>query len=109
MIFGVSLPAKLPRLTSVGRIAPSQPPRSKYLVRLRDGTINGASAPTGELFHFLLWANDGDNEEPAEEDTFRIKIWYEDGGEVVVYDNGFNRVIGGGSIVIHTGGKKGGK
>jgi hypothetical protein len=39
-------------------------------------------------------------------DTFRIKIWYKDGDEVVVYDNGFNQEIGGGSIVIHTGKKE---
>ena len=55
------------------------------------GTINGA----GE-YEFMLWAGDGS------QDTFRIKIWYEDGGnEVVVYDNGTDQAIGGGSIVVH--------
>jgi hypothetical protein len=57
------------------------------------GTINGA----GE-YRFMIWA--GDNEP----DTFRIKIWtegeFED--ETVVYDNGSDQTIGGGSIVIHT-------
>ena len=55
------------------------------------GTINGE----GE-YKFQIWAGDDD---PG---TFRIKIWYEDGGEVVVYDNGMNLPISGGSIVIHT-------
>ena len=56
------------------------------------GTINGE----GE-YRFMLWAGD-DNL-----DTFRIKIWWEDGdSEHVVYDNGFGQPIGGGSIVIHT-------
>jgi hypothetical protein len=35
-------------------------------------------------------------------DTFRIRIWYEGASEVLVYDNGFDQEIGGGSIVIHT-------
>jgi PKD repeat protein len=57
------------------------------------GTINGAGA-----YKFMLWAGDGSP------DTFRIKIYSEgpDGSEVVVYDNGFNQALGGGSIVIHT-------
>jgi hypothetical protein len=59
------------------------------------GTINGAGD-----YRFMLWAGDG-----APDDTFRIRIWYEDGVEVDVYDNGFDQVIDGGSIVIHTGGK----
>jgi hypothetical protein len=38
-------------------------------------------------------------------DTLRICIWWEDAGAVehVVYDNGFNQAIGGGSIVVHAG------
>jgi len=45
----------------------------------------------------MLWAGDNDH------DTFRIKNWYEvDGEKNVVYDNGMNQGIGGGSIVIHT-------
>ncbi len=44
----------------------------------------------------MTWATDGSP------DTFGIRIWWENGGENVVYDNGFNHAIGGGSIVIHT-------
>lgn len=57
------------------------------------GTINGV----GE-YKFQIWAQDLDP------DTFRIKIWEEDefGAETVIYDNGFDQEIGGGSIVIHT-------
>ena len=60
------------------------------------GTINGELAPTGEHYKFQLWAGDGDP------DTFRIKIWYEEAGtEVVVYDNGMDQPIAGGSIKVH--------
>jgi hypothetical protein len=59
------------------------------------GTINGGLAPTGNEFRFMLWAHDGP-------DTFRIKIWYEDSGEMVVYDNGFDQPISGGSIKVHS-------
>jgi PKD repeat protein len=56
------------------------------------GTINGMGD-----YRFMLWA--GDNYP----DTFRIRIWTEDGAgvETDVYDNGFDQAIGGGSIVIH--------
>jgi len=55
------------------------------------GTINGAGS-----YKFMLWAGDG------APDTFRIKIWEEPNGvETVVYDNGVQQPIGGGSIVIH--------
>jgi len=54
------------------------------------GFINGEGD-----YKFMLWAGDG-------LDTFRIRIWEENGGEIVVYDNGFNQPIGGGSIVVHT-------
>ena len=71
------------------------------------GTVNGGLPHTGEAYKFMLWANDGDNADPVAADTFRIKIWYEDPGEVIIYDNGFDQTISGGSIVIHTGkGKK---
>ena len=60
------------------------------------GTINGGLAPNGTEFRFMIWARD---DSP---DTFRIRIWWENGGENVVYDNGFNQPISGGSIVIHT-------
>jgi hypothetical protein len=61
------------------------------------GTINGY----GPL-NFMLWAGDGGKNDY---DTFRIKIWEEDeatGAETVIYDNGKDQPIGGGSIVIHT-------
>jgi hypothetical protein len=61
-----------------------------------EGAINGAVAPSGENYQFMIWATDGSP------DTFRIKIWYEDSsGPVIVYDNGFDQSIGGGSIVVH--------
>ena len=50
-------------------------------------------------YKFMLWAGD------SNPDTFRIKIWLEDenvGTETVIYDNGNDQPIGGGSIVIHT-------
>ena len=56
------------------------------------GAINGQGSYT-----FMISADDGNP------DTFRIKIWYEeDGTEVIVYDNGAQQVLGGGSIVVHT-------
>jgi hypothetical protein len=57
------------------------------------GTINGM----GE-YNFMIWAGDRDP------DTFRIKIWDEDelGVETVVYDNGSDQPVEGGSIVVHT-------
>jgi Tol biopolymer transport system component len=60
------------------------------------GRINGANAETGQPYQFMIWAGDGNP------DTFRIKIWYEDGGEVLVYDNGMDQSIGGGQIIVHT-------
>ena len=54
---------------------------------------------TDRELKFMIWAKDLD---PGGDDTFRIKIWYEDGGnEVLVYDNGFDQAIGGGNIKIH--------
>ena len=64
-------------------------------------TINGEVAPNAAPYKFMLWAGDGTS--PNGEDTFRIKIWWEeDGAEHVVYDNGTDQEIGGGSIVVHT-------
>ena len=55
------------------------------------GTINGEGD-----YRFMLWAGDGSP------DTFRIRIWCEEGEiENVVYDNGMDQSISGGSIVIH--------
>jgi hypothetical protein len=64
------------------------------------GTINGESAPSGDLYRFTLWANDLS---PSADDTFRIRIWDEDevGTEVVIYDNGFDQPINAGSITVH--------
>jgi hypothetical protein len=60
------------------------------------GTINGEVAENGQPAEFMIWAKDSDP------DKFRIKIWYDNlQGEEVVYDNGFEQPIGGGSIVIH--------
>ena len=59
------------------------------------GTVNGAVAPNGTLYHFMVWAGDG------EPDTFRIRIWWEDSGqETELYDSE-TTILGGGSIVIH--------
>lgn len=71
----------------------------EWLVELRDnftilkgwGTVNGVGN-----YQFLLWAAD---DKP---DSFRIKIWYQEGGvDYVLYDNGDNQPISGGSITIH--------
>jgi len=65
---------------------------SDYAMFKGIGTINGS----GE-YKFMLWAGDRDP------DTFRIKIWTEvDDVETIVYDNGMDQEIGGGSIVVHT-------
>jgi len=65
------------------------------------GTINGDLAPNGEEYRFMLWAGDEAGDGGA--DTFRIKIWWEEGdAEHVVYDNGMDQAIGGGNIVVHT-------
>jgi hypothetical protein len=58
--------------------------------------LKGTGTVNGQDVKFMLWADD-DNP-----DTFRIKIWYEDSaGEHVIYDNGAQQALGGGSIVIH--------
>ena len=62
------------------------------------GTINGDG-----FYKFQIWAGDGIGTNGS--DTFRIRIWLEDeltGDENVIYDNGSDQFIGGGSIVIHT-------
>ena len=66
------------------------------------GLINGAADPNGNAYKFMLWAGDGATSGGS--DTFRIRIWWEgaDAVENVVYDNGFNQSIGGGSIVVQT-------
>jgi hypothetical protein len=70
---------------------------SNYAKYKGRGTINGEPAPNSEDYKFMLWAGDDDP------DTFRIRIWWEENGtEHIVYDNGMDQEIGGGSIVIHT-------
>lgn len=61
------------------------------------GAVNGELDGSGNAYHFMIWAGDGSV------DTFRIKIWTEDAaGANVVYDNGADQQLGGGSIVVHT-------
>jgi hypothetical protein len=56
------------------------------------GTINGAGN-----YNFMLTAEDGGNQG---QDTFRIKIW-ETTTDLVVYDNGAQSRLSGGSIIVH--------
>jgi len=51
-------------------------------------------------YKFLLWAGD------SEPDTFRSKIRAKNevtAEEIVIYDNGVDQPIGGGSIIVHNG------
>jgi ELWxxDGT repeat protein len=61
------------------------------------GTINGEGS-----FRFMLTAKDSAINGGPASDTFRIRIWNNDAGEGIVYDNGTDQTLGGGSIVIHT-------
>ena len=60
------------------------------------GTINGSGD-----YGFLLTAKDSAINGGPPDDTFRIKLWDKSNGDGVVYDNGSNQSIAGGSIVIH--------
>ena len=72
-----------------------------------EGRVNGDNG-----YGFMLSVVDGDRKSPVEPDKFRIKIW-DLSTDLVVYDNQMsagddaeaNTDIGGGSIVIHDGGK----
>jgi uncharacterized repeat protein (TIGR01451 family) len=77
------------------------------------GTINGSGN-----YGFMLTTIDADinNNDGFEEDRFRIRFWDKDNGDSIIYDNqvacsdGADDAdpcteIGGGSIVIHKGGK----
>ncbi|MFW6069315.1 MAG: post-COAP-1 domain-containing protein, partial [Chloroflexota bacterium] len=44
------------------------------------GQLNGENAPTGAPYVFRVWVKDGDP------DTFQIRIWYESGGQIEVYN-----------------------
>jgi len=73
-----------------------------------EGMLNGAPG-----YGFMLTAWDGQQNGGGGVDKFRIKIWDKVTGNIV-YDNMLDAaetadpttVLGGGSIVIHTGGKK---
>jgi hypothetical protein len=72
-----------------------------------EGRVNGENG-----YGFMLSVVDGDRKSPVEPDKFRIKIW-DLSTDLVVYDNQMSAGddaeastdIGGGSIVIHDGGK----
>jgi hypothetical protein len=57
------------------------------------GRVNGQDG-----YGFMIWATDGSP------DTFRIRIWADGDEDNAIYDNGSGQSLGGGSIVIHTGG-----
>jgi PKD repeat protein len=65
------------------------------------GLVNSAPDPNSDAYKFMVWASDGAN--AGIDDTFRIRIWWEDsnGVEHDVYDSGVNQTLGGGNIVIH--------
>jgi len=55
------------------------------------GAINGQG-----VYQFMITAVDGSP------DTFRIQIWYVDEfGEHIIYDNGADQPLGGGSVTVH--------
>jgi hypothetical protein len=60
------------------------------------GTVN-----RGGNYGFLLTAKDSAISGGPASDTFRIKIWDKDAADAVVYDNGMDQAVDGGSIVIH--------
>jgi hypothetical protein len=65
------------------------------------GKINGLQAPGKQDFKFMLWVGDGTGDGGA--DTFRIKIWWEDGRrEHVIYDNGLDQAILSGKVVVQS-------
>lgn len=69
-----------------------------------DGTINGAGN-----YGFMISAIDEQLTPSTDVDLFRIKIWYKDDGDAIVYDNQMwaeddadpTTAIGGGNIRIH--------
>jgi len=74
------------------------------------GVVNWGLAPNGHPYKFMLWATDTNPRSlwlwrSASPDTFRIRIWWEDdgGAEHVVYDNGVDKEIAGGSIIVCKG------
>lgn len=71
------------------------------------GTVNGQGS-----YGFMLTATDGQISGGGGVDKFRIKIWDKNNSDAVIYDNKMGSSddsydgtpLGGGSIVIHTGG-----
>jgi hypothetical protein len=71
-----------------------------------EGAINGIGN-----FGFMLTATDSGSNGGGNADAFRIKIWNQENGDAIVYDNQMGAgddtndgtVLGGGSIVIHSG------
>ena len=63
------------------------------------GTVNRAMAPTGELYFFTAWVEDGNP------DRLRVKIWWENNtfgrDPTVLFDNGALQVVSGGNIQLH--------
>jgi hypothetical protein len=65
------------------------------------GTVKGI----GDL-GFLIFATDAEaTQATGDSDSFRIRIWDKGDGDSVVYDNGLEQPLAGGSIVVHTGKK----
>jgi PKD repeat protein len=60
------------------------------------GTINGEGN-----YGFLVTARDGQINGGGGIDTFRIKIWDENNGDLIVFDNNDDIALGGGQITIH--------
>ena len=81
-----------------------------------DGVVTGSGTINGETgYGFMLTAVDGQINGGGGSDRFRIKIWHE-ATSVIIYDNQMGTddnaaladqtILGGGSIVIHSTGKK---
>jgi len=86
--------------------------RARYL---GEGTVSGESS----VYKFMITVIDAETSESViTQDGFRIKIWREqsDGSDFVLYDsgvgadeasgNGGTTTLGGGSVIIHSSGKK---
>jgi hypothetical protein len=60
------------------------------------GTINGEGD-----YGFILTARDGQINGGGDIDTFRIKIWDKNNGDLIVFDNNGDTELSGGQITIH--------
>lgn len=65
--------------------------------------MTGLGAPLDGTYKFMIWATDSALAGSGGADAFRIKIWQEDalGAETILYDNGSDSPLTGGSIIIH--------